>query len=184
MILVIDCDLADDDVQEELVVGADIMITKLVHGKPYTCPALTPSKGKEVAKLDKEAYLFNISKVGQIFDCLVKDKQIKLLKGHKTPLLEELKGKMYCKWHHSWTHTTNNCTVFMNSIQKALKEERLKLAEKLLYCESLEMLEKGYSTVKAQRGLEKENSWYKTLNEKLGIGLKHWFGRARINFFV
>ena len=32
--------------------------------------------------------------------------------------------------HHSWTHTTNNYTVFKNSIQKTLKEGRLKLAEK------------------------------------------------------
>ena len=38
------------------------MAAKCVHGKPYTCPTLTPSKGKEVAKTDKKAYLFDISK--------------------------------------------------------------------------------------------------------------------------
>ena len=105
------------------------MADKLIHGKPYICSALTPSKGKEVAKPDKKAYLFDISKVDQIFDCLVKDKQIKLPERHKISLADEIKGKKYCKWHCSWTYTTNNCMV-RNSIQKALKEGRLKLVEK------------------------------------------------------
>ena len=108
----------------------DIIAAKFVYGKLCTCPTLTPSKGREVAKPEKEVYLFDISKVDQIFDCLVKDKQIKFPKSHKISLAEETKGKNYCKWHHSWTHITNNCTIFGNVIQKALKEGRLKLAEK------------------------------------------------------
>ena len=72
------------------------MVAKLVHGKLYTCPPLTPSKGKEVTKPDKDSYLFDISNADQIFDCLVKDKQIKLLEGHKIPPSDELKGKKYC----------------------------------------------------------------------------------------
>ena len=83
------------------------MATKFVQGKLYTCPALTPSKGEEVAKPYREAYLFEISKANQIFDCLVKDKQIKLLEGRKIHPADEIRGKKYCKWHHSWTHTTN-----------------------------------------------------------------------------
>ena len=106
------------------------MATKFVHGKPYTRPTLTPSKVEKVAKPKKEAYLFDISKANQIFDCLVKDNQIKLLEGHKIPPANEIKGKKYSKWHHSWTHTTNNCTVFRNSVQKPLKEGKLKLAKK------------------------------------------------------
>ena len=62
MISVIDCDSFEEDVWEELEVQADIVAAKCVHGKPYTCPTLTPSKGKEVAKTDKKAYLFDISK--------------------------------------------------------------------------------------------------------------------------
>ena len=50
------------------------MAAEFVYGKPYTYSALTSSKGKEVAKPEKEAYLFYISNVDQIFDCLVKDK--------------------------------------------------------------------------------------------------------------
>lgn len=50
------------------------MAAEFVHVKPYTCPALIASKGKEVAKPKKESYLFDISKVDQIFDCLLRDK--------------------------------------------------------------------------------------------------------------
>ena len=50
------------------------MAVKFVQGKPYICPTLTLSKGKEVAKPEKKAYLFDISKANQIFDYLVKDK--------------------------------------------------------------------------------------------------------------
>ena len=79
--------------------------------------------------------MFDISKADQIFDCLVKDKQIKLPEGHKILLADEIKAKKYCKWHHSWIHTTNNCTVFKNSIQRALKEGRLELEG--IWCQSL-----------------------------------------------
>ena len=64
MISVIGCDLAEEDVWEELKVQAHIMVAEFVHGKPYTCLTLTPSKGKKVAKFEKEAYLFNISNRG------------------------------------------------------------------------------------------------------------------------
>ena len=71
------------------------MAVEFVDGKPYTYLTLTSSKGKEVAKLENEAYLFNISKANQIFDCLVKDKQIKFLEGHNIPAANEVKGKKY-----------------------------------------------------------------------------------------
>ena len=83
-----------------------------------------------MAKPNREAYLFNISKADQIFDCLMKDKQIKLPEGHKIPPANEIKGKKYCKWLHSLTHIANNCTVFRNPIERALKEKRLTLSEK------------------------------------------------------
>ena len=130
LISIIECDSIEEDTWEELKRQANIMTPEFVHGKPYTCPALPPSKVKEIAKLEKESYLFNISKVDQIFDCFVKDKQIKLPEGHKILPADEVKAKNYCEWHHSWSHMTNNCTAFRNTIQKALKKGRLKLSEK------------------------------------------------------
>ena len=112
LISVVDYNLVEEDVWKEPEVQVDILAVEFVHSKPYTCPALTPSKGKEMAKPNKEAYLFNILKVDKIFDCLVKDKKIKLPEGHKIPLTKEIKGKKYCKWHHFLTHTTINYTMF------------------------------------------------------------------------
>ena len=75
------------------------MAVEFVHGKLYTCLALTSSKGKEVAKPNIETYLFDISKANQIFNYLVKNKQINLPKGHKIPPIDEIKGKKHYKWH-------------------------------------------------------------------------------------
>lgn len=72
---------------------AEILAAEIVHGKPYTCPADKPSKGKEVAKAD------------QIFNYLLKDKQIQLPDGHRMPAAE----KRYCKWHNYYTHATCMC---------------------------------------------------------------------------
>jgi hypothetical protein len=31
---------------------------------------------------------------------------------HTIPPVEELKGRVYCKWHDSFFHDTNDCDVF------------------------------------------------------------------------
>ena len=74
------------------------MVAELLEGKPYTFLVLTPAKGKQKIKTEeKEAYLFDISKADQIFDFLVKDKQIKLLEGHKLPPTNQIQNMKYCK---------------------------------------------------------------------------------------
>jgi hypothetical protein len=50
---------------------------------------------------------FDKSKVEQIFDLLLRKMQLKLPEGHKFPTAQELQGGLYCKWHHLFTHTTN-----------------------------------------------------------------------------
>lgn len=71
----------EEDFGDDL--STDQMATELIKEKPYSCPALQPFKGKEVE--GKKPYLFNIFKVEQIFDYLVKDQQIRLPKGQKIP---------------------------------------------------------------------------------------------------
>ncbi|XP_051122661.1 uncharacterized protein LOC127245690 [Andrographis paniculata] len=105
----------------------DVLAAELLKGKTYSCSALRPTKGKEIGG---DQYTFDVPKVEQIFDHLLKDKQIKLRDGQRVPSLEELKGKVYCKWHGSYTHATASCTYIRNTIQKALDEGRLKLTEK------------------------------------------------------
>jgi len=40
---------------------------------------------------------FDVSKVEQIFDLLLKEKQLKLPENHKFPMTQELQGRAYCK---------------------------------------------------------------------------------------
>ncbi|KAK1684050.1 hypothetical protein QYE76_044898 [Lolium multiflorum] len=52
---------------------------------------------------------FDVTKTEQIFDLLLKEKQLKLPEGHKIPTAQEMNKRPYCKWHHTFTHTTNDC---------------------------------------------------------------------------
>ena len=63
---------------------------------------------------------FDLTKADDIFDHLFAANFLKLPKGVKTPSPEELKGKMYCKWHNSWSHSTKNCIVFQDRIQEQI----------------------------------------------------------------
>jgi hypothetical protein len=48
---------------------------------------------------------------------------------HTIPLVEELKGCVYCKWHGSFLHNTNDCVVFHWQIQSAIKKGQLRFQE-------------------------------------------------------
>jgi hypothetical protein len=67
--------------------------------------------------------------VEQIFDLLLMENQLKLPEGHKFPTTQELKGRPYCKWHHLFTHTTNDCKEFRRQIQSAIEQGRLILGQ-------------------------------------------------------
>ena len=96
---VVDYDSAKEEIgDEEGTMQGEIMAAELLGGKLYTSPALTHAKRKEKIKTEeKQAYIFDISKVDQIFDFLVKDKQIKLPKRHKLPLMDQIQNMKYCK---------------------------------------------------------------------------------------
>jgi hypothetical protein len=69
------------------------------------------------------------SKVEQIFDLLLRKKQLKLPEGHKFPTAKELQGRPYCKWHHLFTHTTNDYKELRQQIQSAIDQGRLILGQ-------------------------------------------------------
>ena len=46
---------------------------------------------------------FDVAKAEKIFDLLLKEKQLKLPENHKLPTAQELQGRLYCKWHHSFS---------------------------------------------------------------------------------
>jgi hypothetical protein len=72
---------------------------------------------------------FDVSKAEQIFDLLLKEKQLKLTEDHKIPTAQEINGRAYCKWHHSFTHTTNDCQALRRQIQTAIEQGRLILGQ-------------------------------------------------------
>jgi hypothetical protein len=76
-----------------------------------------------------KGFNFDESKVEQIFDLLLREKQLKLLKDHKFPTAQELQGRRYCKWHHLFTHTTNDCKELHWQIQSTIEQGRLILGQ-------------------------------------------------------
>jgi hypothetical protein len=76
-----------------------------------------------------KGFYFDESKVEQIFDLLLREKQLKLPEGHKFPTAQELQGRPYCKWHHLFTHTTNDCKELRRQIQSAIEQGRLILGQ-------------------------------------------------------
>ena len=72
---------------------------------------------------------FDVAKAEQIFDLLLKEKQLKLPENHKLLTAQELQGRPYCKWHHSFTHATGECKELRRQIQSAIEQGRLILAQ-------------------------------------------------------
>jgi hypothetical protein len=117
-VTLIDTEDAEDSREEQEVDvaewtrGANLMSCKWVKQQG-------PAKGFD----------FDESKVEQIFDLLLREKQLKLSEGHKFPTAQELQGRPYCKWHHLFTHTTNDCKELRRQIQSAIEQSRLILGQ-------------------------------------------------------
>jgi hypothetical protein len=88
------------------------------------------AKSKIVDNEDDKTYTFDITKADKIFDYLLEKGQIKLTGNHKIPSAKELKKRRYCKYHNSSMHTTNDCKVFRELIQKAIEKGRIGLEKK------------------------------------------------------
>ena len=43
---------------------------------------------------------------------------------------------LYCKWHHSFTHVTNDCKELRRQIQSAIEQGRLILAQHTMKVDS------------------------------------------------
>jgi hypothetical protein len=112
-ITLIDTEDVEDSKEEQ-----EVAITEWARGEnPVSCKWIKqqgPAKGLD----------FDESKVEQIFDLLLGEKQLKLPDGHKFPTAQELQGRPYCKWHHLFTHTTNNFKELHRQIQSAIEQGR------------------------------------------------------------
>ncbi|XP_058741809.1 uncharacterized protein LOC131614204 [Vicia villosa] len=112
----------------------EVDLAKLKEAGPYTCKMITPSNGKNPVEIEKKfpkkTYTFDITKCDEIFDLLVKDGQMVLPPNIKIPPLEQRKKRGYCKCHNFLGHKTSQCFLFRDLIQNAIKEGRLKFADK------------------------------------------------------
>ncbi|KAK1683238.1 hypothetical protein QYE76_044086 [Lolium multiflorum] len=111
--------LIEMEEDEDSVGDQEVAVAEWTRGaKPVSCKWVKqpgPAKGFD----------FDLSKTEQIFDLLLKEKQLKLPEGHKIPTVQEMNGRPYCKWHHTFTHATNDCKVLRGQIQMAIEQGRL-----------------------------------------------------------
>ncbi|XP_058784624.1 uncharacterized protein LOC131659452 [Vicia villosa] len=114
----------------------EVDLAELKEADPYTCKMITPSNGKNPVetekndKFPKKTYTFDVTKCDEIFDLLVKDGQMVLPPNIKIPPLEQWKKRGYCKYDNFLGHKTSQCFIFRDLIQNAIKEGRLKFADK------------------------------------------------------
>jgi hypothetical protein len=110
-ITLVDTEDAEDSGEEQ-----EVAIAEWIQGaNPMSCNWVKqqgPTKGFD----------FDKSKVKQIFDLLLREKQLKLPEGHKFPTAQELQGRPYSKWHHLFTYTTNDCKELRRQIQSAIEQ--------------------------------------------------------------
>jgi hypothetical protein len=107
---------------------------------------------------------FDVSKVEQIFDLLLKEKQLKLPEGCKLSTAQEVQGRSYCKWHHSFTHNTSDCKGLRRQIQSAIEQGRLILGQTAMKVDT-----QPFSSVNVVEGYDR--SVRRQLDFTLGINM-------------
>jgi hypothetical protein len=116
----------DDEVEHEE--GNEICVAEWVEkprDKPISCSFLKPNGGRR----DETKYTFDVSKCDRLFDLLLWGGVIRLTEGHVKPNADILAKKTYCKWHDSYTHTTNECNYFQRQVQSVINDDRLTLGD-------------------------------------------------------
>jgi hypothetical protein len=76
--------------------------------KPLSCSLLKSSPGKK----EEVKFTFDVSKCDKLFDVLLQNKVICLSEEHVIPLPGQMAKGKYCKWHGTFSHTTNECMYF------------------------------------------------------------------------
>ena len=112
----------------------EIAVADLPSTGSFICPLLVkkvPDLWKKSQTSNTQAhYTFDVAKTEEIFNFLMKEKFITFPQDHQLPSKEELRGKVYCKYHNSWNYGTNYCSSFRNIIQDRINKGILKFLEK------------------------------------------------------
>jgi hypothetical protein len=96
---------ADDEEGNEICIAEWV---KKPGDKPNSRSFLKPKGGRR----EEMRHTFDMSKCDHLFDLLLRGGVIRLTKVHVIPNADILANKTYCKWHYSYTHTTNECNYF------------------------------------------------------------------------
>jgi hypothetical protein len=113
----------------------EVDAAKFIGQKPYvletTYKKNMQAKGSNRPSTPARTYHFDVERAYELFDILLESKYISLPNPrHKIFSKEELQGREHCKWHSSFTHSTNNCLTFRNIIQEKFDNKILKFQEK------------------------------------------------------
>jgi hypothetical protein len=126
-------------VKSILIVDANVDITSKVSGpkdpskdmaewidqksEPFACIALKLIPKNQLKKIK---YTFDLTLCDDIFEVLLKHVVIKLPSHKVIPSPHDLEGRVYCKWHNSFDHSTSSCNAFCLVIQSAIDIGRLR----------------------------------------------------------
>jgi hypothetical protein len=99
----LDYESSDDESKE--VYAAEF--TWSSYDKENTCASLKPA---HKSRQEEVKFTFDVAKCDRIFDKLLKLGKIKI--SHTLPPPDEIKKRAYCKFHHSYSHATNDCNSF------------------------------------------------------------------------
>jgi hypothetical protein len=113
----------------------EVDVAKFIGLKPYvletTYKKNMQAKGSNRSLTPAKTYHFDVNRADELFDILLESKYINLPDPrHKIFSKEELRGREHCKWHSSFTHSTNNCLTFRNIIQEKFNNKILKFHDK------------------------------------------------------
>jgi hypothetical protein len=92
--------------------GNEICVDEWVEkpeDKPISCSFLKLNGERR----EEMRYTFDMSKCDHLFDLLLRGGVIQLTEGHVMPSVDILAKNIYCKWHDSYTNTTNECNYFL-----------------------------------------------------------------------
>ncbi|XP_050895399.1 uncharacterized protein LOC127102024 [Lathyrus oleraceus] len=89
-----------------------------------------PVETEKNDRFPKKTYTFDVTKCDEIFNLLVKDGQMIVSPNTKIPPLEQRKKRGFCKYHNFLGHKTSQCFLFGDLIQNAIRDGRLKFADK------------------------------------------------------
>ena len=105
--------LVDDDYEDE---EEEVAAAEWNQGKKTVMVPNPQGRGVN------ESYDFDVTKSDKLFDFLLEKGQIKLPDNHVMLPPDQLKNKKFCKFHNATSHSTNECRISRQHIQRAIQQ--------------------------------------------------------------